>query len=102
MGPHEYEARCGGDLSIGAAILADEDESRAAIGYIQDDGGTLPGPDWLHSDDEKLADRLVEILKPQLWSDFCSREAETLVWGARRCLPATPGRSESPVRLPTP
>lgn len=83
MGPHEYEAGCRGNLSIGAAILADENESRAAIGYIQDDGGALPGPDWLHSDDEKFADRLVEILKPQLWSNFCSREAETQAFGAR-------------------
>jgi hypothetical protein len=83
MGPHEYKTGCRGDLCVGAAILADEDKSRAAIGYIQDDGGALPGPDWLHSDDEKLTDRLVEILKPQLWSDFCSRQAETQLFGAR-------------------
>jgi hypothetical protein len=83
MGPHEYEAGCRGDLCVGAAILADEDESRAAIGYIQDDGGALPGPDGLHSDDEKFTDRLVKILKPQLWSDFCSRQAETQAFGAR-------------------
>src|SRR4051794_13882098 len=83
MGPHEYKTGCRGDLCVGAAILADEDKSRAAIDYIQDDGRALPGPDRLHSDDEKLTDRLVEILKPQLWSDFCSREAETQLFGAR-------------------
>lgn len=38
MGPHEYKTGCRGDLCVGAAILADEDKSRAAIGYIQDDG----------------------------------------------------------------
>ena len=83
MGPHDYKTGCRGDLRAGAAILADENESRSTIGYIQDDGGALPGPDRLHSDDEKLTDRLVEILKPQLWSDFCSREAETQAFGAR-------------------
>ena len=83
MGPHEYKTGCRGDLRAGAAILADENESRSTIGYIQDDGGALPGPDWLHSDDEKLTDRLVEILKPQLWSHFCSRKAETQLSGPR-------------------
>jgi len=84
IGPHKYKTGCHGDLRVRAAILADENESRSAIGYIQDDGGARPRPDWLHSDDEKFTDRLVEILQPQLWPDFCRRKSETQLFGARK------------------
>ena len=77
IGPHKYKTGCHGDLRVRAAILADENESRSAIGYIQDDGGARPRPDWLHSDGKKFTDWLVKILKPQLRTYLCRRKFKT-------------------------
>ncbi|MET4486100.1 hypothetical protein ABIA94_001659 [Bradyrhizobium sp. LA7.1] len=60
----------------GFAVLADEDQSGAAICYIQNHRLATPRLDWLHSDDEKFADRLVKILDAQLRTDFGCREFE--------------------------
>ena len=51
---------------VGASMVPKEQQSGTAIGYRKNDGRTLPSLDWLHSDGEKFADRLVKILKPQL------------------------------------
>src|SRR6185295_9645987 len=74
---HEQKARYHGYFCVGAAILADDDQSCAAISHTQDDGLALPCLDWFHSDDEKFTDRLVKILKPQLRSHLCCRKSKT-------------------------
>src|SRR5260370_31862825 len=45
----------------------------------------LGGPrlEWFHWDDEKLSDRVVKILKPQLRSDLSWRKSKTQLLGAR-------------------
>ena len=67
---------------LGAAILADEDQSRSAIGDGQNDRIAVPRPDRRHSDDEKFTDRLVKILQPQLRTDLGRRKSKTQLLGA--------------------
>src|SRR5260370_33931919 len=45
----------------------------------------LGGPrlEWFHWDDEKLSDRVVKILKPQLRSDLSWRKSKTQLLSAR-------------------
>ena len=76
IGSHEHEARYRRYLRILTAVLADQDEACTAIGHRQDDGFPRPRPDRLHRDDEKLTDRLVQILKSQLGRGFGGRESK--------------------------
>ncbi len=70
-------------FGLGSAVLSDEDQSGAAICYIQNDRIAAPRLDWLHSDDEKFTDGLVKVLDTQLRADFGRRKFKAELSSAR-------------------
>lgn len=78
MRPREDNPGSQGYFRVVPAILANQDQSGAAIGDVQNDRLTAPGSYWLHANDEKFTHGLVEILNAQLRTDLGrgKREAE--------------------------
>jgi hypothetical protein len=78
------EAHRRGHDELGMRVAGDENEPATAIGYGEI--GRLPAisGNRRHGDMKELAERLVQVLQPQLWPNLCRAELEPKLPSPRR------------------
>ena len=83
MRPNEYEAGRRGYFCIGAAVLANEDETCSSVHEDKSDRRTRPSFHRSHSDVEKFTDWLIKVLQSQLRTNFGRRRRKAAFLRAR-------------------
>ena len=83
MRPNEYEAGRRGYFCIGAAVLANEDETCSSVHEDKSDRRTRPSFHRSHSDVEKFTDWLIKVLQSRLRTNFGRRRRKAAFLRAR-------------------